>query len=64
MAILNGDVASTGVLVSSGADSRHLVKMFALADLYRALVRKDHRDLKVTLAVFRCILDEFYCDFD
>lgn len=49
MAILNGDVESSAVLVSSGGDPDHLMKMFALSDLYEVLVLGQRKELKVRL---------------
>ena len=46
MAILNGDVESSAILVSRGGDADHLMKMFALNDLYATLVAAQRRDLK------------------
>ncbi|KAI0228407.1 hypothetical protein LSAT2_021116 [Lamellibrachia satsuma] len=46
MAILNGDVESSAVLVSSGGDPDHLMKMFALSDLYEVLVLGQRKELK------------------
>lgn len=46
MAILNGDVESAALLVTYGGDDDHLMKMFALSDLYDAIVSHDKRALK------------------
>ena len=47
MAILNGDVESSAVLASAGGDPDHLMKMFALSDLYEVLVGAQRKGLKV-----------------
>lgn len=49
MAILLGDVESTAVLVAAGGDSNHLMKMFALTDLYEAIVQLDKKQVKEVL---------------
>ena len=46
MAILNGDVESTALLVSAGGDGNHLMKMFALTDLYEALTTQNRKEIK------------------
>ena len=46
MAILMGDVESTAQLLAAGADPDHLLKLFALTDLYEATVL--HPDKKKT----------------
>lgn len=38
MAMLNGDIESTAILVCAGSDVNHLAKMFAVSDLYDPLV--------------------------
>ena len=49
MAILMGDVESTAQLLAAGADPDHLLKLFALTDLYDVTVvhpdRKKTREL-------------------
>ena len=49
MAILMGDVESTAQLLAAGADPDHLLKLFALTDLYDVTVvhpdKKKARDL-------------------
>jgi len=52
MAILMGDVESTAQLLAAGADPEHLLKLFALTDLYDVTVV--HPDKKKT----RELLDE------
>lgn len=49
MAILLGDVESTAVLVAAGGDASHLVKMFALTDLYEAMAQIDKKQVKELL---------------
>ena len=49
MAILNGDVESSTVLVSASGDPDHLMKMFALSDLYEVLVLGQRKELKVCI---------------
>ncbi len=49
MAILNGDVESSAILVSSGGDADHLLKMFACSDLYEVLIGAQHRELRELL---------------
>lgn len=49
MAILLGDVESTAVLVAAGGDASHLVKMFALTDLYEAMTQPDKKLVKELL---------------
>ena len=46
MAILMGDVESTAQLLAAGADPEHLLKLFALTDLYDVTVV--HPDKKKT----------------
>ena len=46
MAVLMGDVESTVQLLAAGADSDHLLKLFALTDLYDCTVV--HPDKKKT----------------
>ena len=46
MAILNGDVESSAVLIAAGADPKHLMKMLALSDLYYPLLQSDHRTIR------------------
>jgi len=51
MAILMGDVESTAQLLAAGADPEHLLKLFALTELYDVTVihpdKKKTRDLLV-----------------
>ena len=49
MAVLNGDVESSAQLVSAGGDPDHLMKMFALSDLYEAMVTKNKKELRELL---------------
>jgi len=46
MAILLGDVESTAVLIAAGADASHLMKMFAMSDLYEGIVLVDKKRVK------------------
>ena len=49
MAILNGDVESCAQLVAAGGDPDHLMKMFALSDMYAAIARANRKDIKELL---------------
>ena len=53
MAILNGDVESTALLVSYGGDEDHLMKMFASSDLYECITQQDKKGLKDLLTFDR-----------
>jgi ankyrin repeat protein len=64
MAILMGDVESTAQLLAAGADPDHLLKLFALTDLYEVTVlhpdKKKTKDLladddKVSTEYLRCM---------
>ena len=46
MAILNGDVESSALLVSYGGDEDHLMKMFASSELYQAVSNQDKKAVK------------------
>lgn len=54
MAILNGDVESSTQIVIAGGDPEHLVKVFSLSDLHKAVVEGDNKRAKELLQV-----DEF-----
>ena len=49
MAILNGDVESCAQLVAAGGDPDHLMKMFALSDIYAAIARGNKKEIKELL---------------
>lgn len=50
MAILNGDVESSAQLVAAGGDPDHLMKMFALSDIYAAIAHGNKREIKDLLS--------------
>ena len=50
LAILNGDVESSAVLTSAGADPNHFLKMLSLKELYQAIVTGQRKDVKTLLA--------------
>jgi len=60
MAILMGDVESTAQLLAAGADPDHLLKLFALTDLYDVTVV--HPDKKKTRELLDD--DDKVCCFD
>ena len=47
--MLNGDMESSAVLASAGADPNHLMKMLALKELYQAIINGQRRDVKQLL---------------
>ena len=47
--MLNGDMESSAVLASAGADPNHLMKMLALKELYQAVVNNQRKDVKQLL---------------
>ena len=47
--MLNGDMESSAVLASAGADPNHLMKMLALKELYQAIVNDQRKDVKQLL---------------
>ena len=49
MSILNGDVESSAQLVSAGGDPDHLMKMFALSDIYAAIAHGNKKEIKELL---------------
>ncbi len=44
--MLNGDMESSAVLASAGADPNHLMKMLALKELYQAIVNNNRKEVK------------------
>jgi len=46
MAIVMGDVESTVMLLAAGGDPDHLLKLFAMTDLYKAITRPDKKKLR------------------
>lgn len=46
MAIVMGDVESTVMLLAAGGDPDHLLKLYAMTDLYKAITRPDKKKLR------------------
>jgi ankyrin repeat protein len=49
MAILNGDIESAAILTCAGADTKHLLRIFSLSDLYEPLSRAARKEVKEQL---------------
>jgi ankyrin repeat protein len=65
MSILLGDIESTAVLVAAGGDYRHLMRTFALSELFDAIVTVDKKQVKQLLA-YDVDLDvnQAFCEFN
>lgn len=46
MAVVMGDVESTVMLLAAGGDPDHLLKLFAMTDLYKAITRPDKKKIR------------------